>query len=149
MGAFIFRSTAATCGTVARELLHIQANASVVLEIHQAKISFMTTASEQIGCALAIAATTNLVGSTLTPVCISGGATCLSTGYGISSSNATGLSYLDSAIVNTFQGYEFLPTPELRPRIKPAQRIVLRTDTTHPTDYPAEWWIKFVEIGNG
>lgn len=149
MAAFIFRVAPTTISTVAKELLHIQTGASVVLEIHQARMTFLTTLSEQVAVGLAIAATTNLLGSSLTPVCLTGGATCQSSGFGPTASAATGLSYLDSAIVNTFNGYEFLPTPEMRPRIKPTQRVVLRTDATHVTDYLTECWIKFTEIGNG
>lgn len=150
MGAHIFRQTQTTISTVAKELMQIQTNSSVVLEIHQAKVSFLTTLAEQVAIGLAIAITTGVVGTTLTPVCLSGGSTCQSTGYGIAgSTNATGLSYLDSQIVNTYNGYEFFPTPELRPRLKPGQRVVLRTDATHVTDYLTECWIKFTELGNG
>jgi hypothetical protein len=149
MGGFIFRMAPATISTVAKELIHIQANASVVVEVHQAQVTFHTTISESIDVALAIAATTNLVGATLTPVCYTGGATCLSTGYGPTASAAGGLSYLDAASVNKLTGYDFLPTPELRPRIKPGQRLVLRTDSTHTTDIIAQAFIKFMEFGNG
>ncbi len=149
MAAFIFRVAPQTCATVAKEMLHIQTGASVVLEIHQAQLSFVTTASESVPVALCIAATTNLLGSSLTPVCLTGGATCQSSGFGPTASAATGLSYLDSDIVNTLQGYKYLPTPEMRPLIKPTQRVVLRIDATHATEFTAECWIKFTEKGNG
>lgn len=146
-GTFIFRMTPATISTVAKELIHIQANASAILIIHEAKISGLTTASQSFRGALAIAATTNLVGSTLTPVAINNRTTCNSTGYGPTSSAASGLSYLDSDQVNVLNGYHFLPTPELRPMIAPAKRVVLRIDSTHPDDFVADAWIKFEEIG--
>jgi len=146
-GTHMFRITPATQTTLIRELIHIHANASAALFVHEAKISALTTLSESFRGALCIAATTNAVGSTLTPVALNVRTTCASTGYGPTSSVATGLSYLDSENVNTLNGYHFLPTPELRPLVAPGKRLVLRVDSTHPTDVVLDAWIKFEEFG--
>lgn len=148
-GMFIARITPATVATVARELIQLQCNASAVMIIHEAQISGLSTASQVFNAALAFAATTNGPGTTFAPQNISqAGATAASTAYGIASSNATGLIYLDSQAVNVLSGYHFLPTPELRPVVKPGGRIVLRVDSTHTDDFVADAWIKFEEKGN-
>ena len=144
----MFRFAPATVSTVAKELIHIHTNASVHLVVHEAQITCHSTASQSLQGALCLAATTGVVGTTIAPSIIQGNATvCLSTGYGVAgATNATGLAYFDNQAFNALNGYVFLPTPELRPILKPGARVVLRIDSTHTDDLTCVGFIKFEEI---
>jgi len=143
---FMYRLAPTTISTVAKELIHIHVNASVHLVVHEAQITCHSTVSQVMQFALCVAGTTDGPGSTLTPHIISGNNTALSTGYGLASTNATGLNYLDNQAVNSISGYVFLPTPELRPTIKPGAHLVLRCDSTHAEDLTCLGFIKFEEL---
>lgn len=119
-----------TCSTVAKEVIQLLSGSSVVTTLHEVVISHITTVSYPIEYSIAFAATTGVAGATqaVTPLAMAG-STQTGNVYGVAgATNATGLSYVYREAVNSLNNWHYLPTPECRPKLKPAQRLVIRRD---------------------
>lgn len=139
-----------TISTAAKELLQVLCGSSNVTKVHEVIVTGRSTSNEPLAVGIAFAATTGVAGSTAAITNLSqGDTTAWGNVYGVAgSSNATGLTYVYRETVNLLNGFHWLPTPELRPVIKPGGRLVVRREnTTTGTDYAVDIHIAFEEIG--
>lgn len=143
--------SATTASTVAKEMLHIQANSSCVVVIHECHLTANTTLNAAAGFALAWAATTGVVGTTIAPAPLDpGGVAGRSTVYGVAgSTNATGLTYVPGSqqVCNLINGYHYMPLPENRPIMKPGARMVVRRESAIADDVAWTASIIYEELG--
>lgn len=138
-----------TVSTAAKELLHVLSGSSNVTRIHEVIITGRSTSNEPLAIGIAFAGTTGVVGTTAAITNLQqAGTTAWGNVYGVAgSSNATGLTYVYRETVNLLNGFHWLPTPELRPTIKPGGRLVVRREnTTTGTDYAVDAHIAFEEL---
>jgi hypothetical protein len=142
---------ATTASTVAKEMMHIHANSSCVVLLHEVHLTALSTANAVADFGVAFAATTGVAGTTAAVVAFdAGNAAGRSTVYGVAgSTNATGLTYVGGSqqACNIINGYHFTPIPENRPVLKPGARLVVRRDSTIADDVAWDCSIIFEELG--
>lgn len=139
----------ATASTSAKEILHIVSGASAITQIHDIIVTNRTTVSQMHTYSIAFAGTTGVVGTTAAMVCLAGATASLpaDTVYGVAgSTSATGLSVIWRESVNTLNGLHYIPTPEMRPVLRPSQRLVVRREAA-ADDYAMDVNITWEEIG--
>lgn len=143
-----YRATTAT--TVAKEMMHLHANSSCVVLLHEVHLTALSTLNAVADFGIAFAATTAGPGTTQAVVGFDpGNADGRSTVYGVATTNATGLTYVGGSqqACNIINGYHFTPIPENRPVLKPGARLVVRRDSTIADDVAWDCSIIFEEIG--
>lgn len=147
---FFVKPTANTVSTVAKDLIRIVPStvANVEVYIHEAGITFETTAMMSMKVALGIGRSgggTNALSSIASVPLNTTNFDCNAGIYGFASTNTTNLKYYDSKFINTLNGYSYIPDIHWSPRIYPGSKLILKIDSTHTDDVVAQPYIIFSE----